>query len=238
QQLTLACPFWKFNTDKYHVCVTKKLTRVRDVKQHLKRSHTPEHYCQRCFKIFANEDSLRGHVSNPEGWTCLLNETGALDGISHEQSRNLHRKSAPGQTDENQWFAIWDILFPGKTKPRSAYMNPDMCEELSAFQEHLNYNAAQIVQDSLETAGFLWHLTTEEESQNLRRVVNEALYAMQQEWISNRTTMRPIASARHSHHQSHPGNSQPVRGLTTPTDSGIGLESQTDGSYRRPSTVP
>ncbi|KAG7040038.1 hypothetical protein JMJ77_0010278 [Colletotrichum scovillei] len=27
QQLTLACPFWKFNTDKYHVCVTKKLTR-------------------------------------------------------------------------------------------------------------------------------------------------------------------------------------------------------------------
>ncbi|KAI3539474.1 hypothetical protein CSPX01_08920 [Colletotrichum filicis] len=238
QQLTLACPFWKFNTDKYHVCVTKKLTRVRDVKQHLKRSHTPEHYCQRCFKIFANEDSLRGHVSNPEGWTCLLNETGALDGISHEQSRNLHRKSAPGQTDENQWFAIWDILFPRKTKPRSAYMNPDMCEELSAFQEHLNYNAAQVVQDSLETAGFLWHLTTEEESQNLRRVVNEAIYAMQQEWISNRTTVRPIASARHSHHQSHPGNSQPVRGLTTPTDSGIGLESQTDGSYRRPSTVP
>ncbi|KAK1455660.1 hypothetical protein CMEL01_04420 [Colletotrichum melonis] len=238
QQLTLACPFWKFNTDKYHVCVTKKLTRVRDVKQHLKRSHTPEHYCQRCFKIFANEDSLRGHVSNPEGWTCLLNETGALDGISHEQSRNLHRKSAPRQTDENQWFAIWDILFPGKTKPRSAYMNPNMCEELSAFHEHLNYNAAQIVQDSLETAGFLWHLTTEEDSQNLRRVVNEAIYAMQQEWISNRTTMRPIASARHSHHQSHPGNSQPVRGLTTPTDSGIGLESQTDGSYRRPSTVP
>ncbi|KAK1636374.1 hypothetical protein BDP81DRAFT_450269 [Colletotrichum phormii] len=141
------------------------------------------------------------------------------------------------KTDENQWFAIWEILFPGKPKPRSAYMNPDMCEDLSAFQEHLSNNAAEVVQQALETAGFLWHFTTEEESQHLRRVVDEALYAMQQEWLSSRTIVRPIASARHPHTQNYPRNSLPVGGLTTPTDSGIGLGSQTDRSYRRPSSA-
>ncbi|KAK1703488.1 uncharacterized protein BDZ83DRAFT_234188 [Colletotrichum acutatum] len=235
-RLTFACPFWKADYDKYHICATRVLTRVRDVKQHLKRNHTPAHYCQRCFEIFSNEDRLRGHVARGEGWACSINETGTLEGISHEQSKVLHKKSNPDFSDENQWFAIWEILFPTKTKPRSAYMNPNLGADLSAFQEHLSRHAAPAVHRALQEAGILLQ-STEDESQHVRRVVNEAIYGMQQEWISNRAIARPVANTRHSHPQNHPGNSRTVGELRTPADSAIGLGSQTDGSNRRPSNI-
>ncbi|KAK1990683.1 hypothetical protein LX36DRAFT_716600 [Colletotrichum falcatum] len=34
-----------------------------DVKQHLKRKHTPDDYCRRCLSIFRDEEGLTQHVS-------------------------------------------------------------------------------------------------------------------------------------------------------------------------------
>ncbi|KAK1659848.1 hypothetical protein BDP55DRAFT_636509 [Colletotrichum godetiae] len=94
------------------------------------------------------------------------------------------------------------------------------------------------VHRALETAGLLPGVTTEEESQHVRRVVNEAFYVMQQEWISSRTMVRGGANQRHSHSNIYRDNTRLVGRSRTPTaslpDSGIVMGPQNNTSSRSP----
>lgn len=222
QESTLACPFWKLDTLKHHNCARRKLTRVRDVKQHLNRNHTPKHYCQRCLRLFENDDALRQHVSDERGWSCPLATPDSLNGISHEQSRKLHRKSTSSQSDERQWFAIWEILFPRKARPRSAYMDPELSEDLQAFQEHLDSRAGPVLHEALESAGLLQGITTEEETILVQRVISQALFGMQREWLSSRTLISQAPNSASSFAQT-PSNIHAETPAASLADSGIAL---------------
>ncbi|OHE99958.1 hypothetical protein CORC01_04859 [Colletotrichum orchidophilum] len=231
QEPTLACPFWKLDPLQHHNCARRKLTRVRDVKQHLNRGHTPKHYCQRCLRLFADDYALCQHVSDENGWTCPLSAPDTLNGVSHEQSRKLHRKSAPSLSDENQWFAIWEILFPGKTRPRSAYMNPEISEDLEAFQQHLDSRAGPVLHQALELAGLLEGITTEEETQLVQRVISQALFRMQRDWLSSRSLIPQATNSVASFVQT-PRSNIHASSFGTPAassaDSGIALGPQND----------
>ncbi|KAK0374258.1 hypothetical protein CLIM01_08398 [Colletotrichum limetticola] len=194
-EVSLACPFWKSDPISYHECSRRKLTRVRDVKQHLNRCHTPKHYCQRCLRLFTNDNALREHVSAEGGWTCSRSDSDTLNGISHEQSRRLHQRSTPSTSDECQWFAMWEIIFPGKHRPRSAYMDHEISEDLAAFQEHLDSRAGPALHEALESRGFIPGLTTEEERQLVQGVISDVLYRLRQDWTSSRSV---IPQAPHS----------------------------------------
>ncbi|KAK1546867.1 hypothetical protein CPAR01_00834 [Colletotrichum paranaense] len=237
QELTLACPFWKLDTLKHHNCAKRKLTRVRDVKQHLNRNHTPKHYCQRCLRLFENDIALRQHVSDETGWSCTLATPDSLNGISHEQSRKLHKKSTSSQSDERQWFAIWEILFPGKARPRSAYMDPEISEDLQAFQEHLDARAGPVLHEALESAGLLQGITTEEETILVQRVISQALFGMQREWLSSRTLISQAPNSASSFAQTPRSNIHAGTPAASLADSGIALGQHTSfnvqptGSY-------
>ncbi|KAK1481851.1 hypothetical protein CTAM01_13786 [Colletotrichum tamarilloi] len=194
-EVLLACPFWKSDPISYHECSRRKLKRVRDVKQHLNRCHTPKHYCQRCLRLFTNDNALREHVSAEGGWTCSRSDSDTLNGISHEQSRRLHQRSTPSTSDECQWFAMWEIIFPGKHRPRSAYMDHEISEDLAAFQEHLDSRAGPALHEALESRGFIPGLTTEEERQLVQGVISDVLYRLRQDWTSSRSV---IPQAPHS----------------------------------------
>jgi hypothetical protein len=63
----------KLDPLKHRSCCVKQLSRIRDVKQHLSRRHTPDRYCQRCLETnFADEQSLDRHVNLN---TCLHSVT-------------------------------------------------------------------------------------------------------------------------------------------------------------------
>jgi hypothetical protein len=53
-----------------------------------------------------------------------------LDGISYQQRSRLSRKSTPNATKEDQWFAIWDILFAAHPRPNTVYMDIDLTREM------------------------------------------------------------------------------------------------------------
>jgi hypothetical protein len=130
-QKPFACPYLKLDPVNFMCCCPLKLTRIRDVKLHLARRHTAKWYCQRCkLTSFDNEEALEIHLR--EG-TCQYRDESMLDGVSLDKQRRLSQRSNPAFSKEDQWYTIWDILFPGQPRPSSVYVEP----ELSPYLTHL-----------------------------------------------------------------------------------------------------
>ncbi|KAK0613636.1 hypothetical protein B0T14DRAFT_282884 [Immersiella caudata] len=116
---TFACPFLKKDPIAHQQCCMFVLSRIRDVKQHLRRRHQMPIYCPRCVKIFDNEDDRDEHVVE---MNCPR-RPGKPDGITERQKKALSEKAPASQSPETQWFGIFKILFPDhETLPQSPYM--------------------------------------------------------------------------------------------------------------------
>lgn len=139
----IACPFMKLDPRKHKDCFSKKITNIGYVKQHLTRTHTPSLYCPRCFLIFDDEDLYEHHNSMIDA--CTRNPLKRLEGISLAQRSRLSQKSTG--SIESQWYAIWDILFPGQRQPSSIYVLCGQSQELALIREVAQRNGADIMRD-------------------------------------------------------------------------------------------
>ncbi|KAK3314013.1 hypothetical protein B0H66DRAFT_449378, partial [Apodospora peruviana] len=149
-QRFLACPYWKREPQRSRDCCKLKLKRIRDVKQHLHRRHTPGFYCEVCYAIFPDDDSHQDHILLSQ---CRRQPNTQLDGISHAQQRALSRKSNPSLTEEEQWFDIWKILFPAFQHPFSAYIDAELSADLCLFREHWQRTGHEVLLDTLRRHG-------------------------------------------------------------------------------------
>ncbi len=225
----LACPFWKANPDRYHRCFSLVLTRIRDVKQHLSRKHRPEFYCDRCSTIFRTEQDRREHVSNPAGRVCT--PSAQLDGISHYQQTQISRKSNPKLSDEQQWFALWDIVFPGRAPPASAYRIAGISEDMCAFRDSIAANdgaifeaAAQRMIDSGQWSEF--EMVSEEARRTIMRwLARDGLDLAFGEWIATR------ASSQSNSGTVSAQDATPA--VPSLTDSGVAVETEPPASESR-----
>ncbi|KAK8092769.1 hypothetical protein PG999_014356 [Apiospora kogelbergensis] len=134
--LVFACPFFKLDAHKHRACANFVLRRVRDVKQHLNRKHhTPKFYCARCYDIFGNAKERDEHT---RGVKCEYRENPHFEGITELQREQLmntkERKSSP----EEQWFTIWDILFPNDRRPRSVSRHSPQEEAVARLRDVWN----------------------------------------------------------------------------------------------------
>ena len=183
----LACPFWKQNPGKYRDCFRKKLFKINRVKQHLGRKHTPSFYCQRCMAIFSDSPTHHAHVKlDPP---CRPSDD-QLDGLSPQQSQEVRRRSKPGSTDTEQWFSIWDIAFPDSARPRSPYLDADLCEELHQFEGYWARHGSTILARELLGSSSLMILsmgTGEDTEAILRRVLADGLDQIVREWLLSRS---------------------------------------------------
>ncbi|KAH6896532.1 hypothetical protein B0T10DRAFT_583101 [Thelonectria olida] len=141
----LACPFWKLDCGKHWRCSNLRMKRIKDVKQHLWRSHTPEFYCERCFEEFEDSNSRRRHIMADQ--PCPANLDGRLDGVSHEQRTRLPKNLKRGRPDEEQWYGIWDILFENTPRPDSPYIGFESMQDFSQWREHCRERGPAIVTD-------------------------------------------------------------------------------------------
>lgn len=124
----LACPFSKLDGNRYHGCLKFELRRVKDVKQHISRKHsTPEFYCPRCWHTFPDRVRRDEHVRVA---SCEMKPAPPFEGISDQQREQLKRTVNRGATTVQQWYDVWDILFPGKDRPSSIYLGNFMEETL------------------------------------------------------------------------------------------------------------
>ncbi|CCF40528.1 hypothetical protein CH063_11070 [Colletotrichum higginsianum] len=136
--ITLACPFYKKDRQLHGSCYGKRLSRIRDVKQHLRRRHYMPIYCPMCYKNFSDETKRDNHMREI---ACERGTHLGPIGISQEQQGELSKRAPRQHTEEEQWYGIFDILFPDHPRPNSAYIDSsvitDVLELGGKGEEHL-----------------------------------------------------------------------------------------------------
>ncbi|KAK4038556.1 hypothetical protein C8A01DRAFT_17395, partial [Parachaetomium inaequale] len=145
----LACPFWKFDPDRHRKCgKLDNFFQVNRVKQHLTRNHAePKFYCDRCKTIFDGEPAYQYHLREAE---CMFKDWSSGDRfITRSQREKLHEKSK-AIPEPDRWFAVWHIIFPGHSPPRSPYIDIRLSDDLRRFRE---YATGPRVEVALRAAG-------------------------------------------------------------------------------------
>lgn len=148
-EVVFACPFQKYDPRKYHRCHKYTLTRIKDVKQHIYRQHTQSpYYCARCYKVFTTADDRDGHCRRAD---CEKRHPPQFEGISEEQRNDLKKSSPRKKPLQEQWYEVWDVIFPGRPRPQSAFIGNYVEEMVPLLRDLWNQNQAEIICGVIET---------------------------------------------------------------------------------------
>ncbi|CZR46172.1 uncharacterized protein FPRO_11619 [Fusarium proliferatum ET1] len=105
---TFACPYYRKEPERYLDCLNLKMLRISDVKQHLKRRHTFNYSCTRCFEGFLSSNTYEEHVLLK---SCPITECNNNYGLSPVAQQALKDRVDRSSSPERQWHEISRILF-------------------------------------------------------------------------------------------------------------------------------
>lgn len=145
-RLTFACPFCKKDPSRYRTCYRYILSRIRDVKQHISRCHRLPVYCPSCMDTFETE-ALRDEHSRAR--SCPTRPVVEFDGVTEEQKKLLARRISSRLSEEEQWYAVFDILFVGHPRPPSPYIDQQLSEEMHGFRDFAISQGPRIIRTHL-----------------------------------------------------------------------------------------
>lgn len=181
-----ACPFWKLDPSEYRGCFTLTLKDTSRVKQHLSRKHAPEFYCERCMAVFPDHGTHQAHIRSTP--ICHPRSQG-FAGITHQQQRQLSRKSKASLSERERWFAIWDIVVPGQPKPASPYIDSNLSEDLNRFREFAHSRGpAMIAAEMRDGNTGAPPLTEEQAALDLERAISRGFTFLFETWLAERTS--------------------------------------------------
>lgn len=122
--LRFACPYYKHDPIAHRFCLLRQtLTATNYVKQHLDRYHLPPIHCPTCGEVFKKRSERDEHIRD---LGCERRDF-SHPGMTLQQQEALKR-TARNVTQEQRWYAIWDILFPGEPRPASPYVKDPFVE--------------------------------------------------------------------------------------------------------------
>ncbi|KAF2816540.1 uncharacterized protein BDZ99DRAFT_353053, partial [Mytilinidion resinicola] len=180
KRLLLACPFNKKDPARYGRCHRVTLTKISFVKQHLSRKHQLPIYCSRCMSTFDTEAERDTHA---RASACELSPIVNLEGITEAQRKRLREKVPSGMNEEQQWFTIFDMLFPDfSPRPRTAYIDPDLSEELCSFRDFATNAGSGIMIQQLRDNGFIGDLCDSQISSLLETVITDGFQVIIERW--------------------------------------------------------
>ncbi|KAI1391471.1 uncharacterized protein F4822DRAFT_186923 [Hypoxylon trugodes] len=124
-----ACAFnvfddWKYSGSfslRYASCGNNGFDTISHYKQHIRRIHIL-HQCSRCEEIFRQQGDLETHLL--EDPRCEEKQFIRKDGLSQtewEAVKKAFEHPDDRYDDEKRWFRVWDVLFPGVTRPPDPY---------------------------------------------------------------------------------------------------------------------
>jgi len=176
---------------KHRNCGKHKLRKISYVKQHILRNHFRSNHCQRCFEVFSDGPSLDRHVGSAA--VCTRPPSAPEDWISYMQKDQLGRK-ARGKEDE-QWFAVWEILFPGLRRPASPYMDADLSTDLQEFREYCCNRGPVLLMELLDSQQ-VWSMSREQRRLVCAAVLQRGLEQTYEDWWSRRSPNPAAAASR------------------------------------------
>lgn len=130
----LACPFYKWKPHTHRQCRNKVLRKICRMKYHLWRGHLMPIHCDVCFMEFDNTQDRATHIRQRN---CELRDPKAWDCITEEQRAQIKRRVKTKMTEEEQWYEVYRILFPGDPVPDSPYIDGFLADEVIALQEFM-----------------------------------------------------------------------------------------------------
>lgn len=105
-----------------------------DSRQHVLRVHQIPVHCPRCSQVFATADERDIHFR--ETSVCTVQPAGVWDGVSETQKTQLAKRVSSKKSKEENWYLVYEILFPNSPKPDSPYIDDiQLSEELLALRE-------------------------------------------------------------------------------------------------------
>jgi len=147
-QALWACPFSKWKPLTYQACYAYTLKDISRVKQHLRRRHRIPLHCPICTMQFPSEAARDDHLRQR---SCREEERSLsqpIEGVTQAQQELLERRVDKSKTKEEQWYSIWDILFPGHSpRPASPHVDYGVSTQLRSFQEFLAADGLAIVNE-------------------------------------------------------------------------------------------
>lgn len=149
-----ACPFYKKDPYNHIECKKYTLVRVRDVKQHLHRRHSqPALYCPSCYQTFSSPPYRDDHIRSRSCRSRSPPTMDGLNGISPEAQRLLGHRVDRSLTPYDQWYCIWEILFPGEPRPRDPYLGTLFEENFDMMRNLWTQEGYDIVRELLQRRG-------------------------------------------------------------------------------------
>lgn len=127
----IACPFLKKSPERYRCCQKYSFQRIKEVKQHLRRRHMVNgFFCLRCQMPFESHSELMLHIK--QGRACKAQEP-LHDLITEHQRLLLQQYPSRGKSLEQQWYDVWDIIFPGLPRPKDIYVQTEAEETIKSL---------------------------------------------------------------------------------------------------------
>lgn len=210
-RLNLACPFAKKDPVRWRSCYRHELSKISYVKQHLYRVHLQSLYCHRCGRTYERQDDLSEHMRSAT--PCDVRSFAVPEGLTVEQRQRLSERLSSKLSDEQRWYAVFEIVFPGHPHPETPYVDPDMSEDLSSFRDHIARNGARIlVEEYRRVEGTC--------PSSLETTMQRGLEQISSSWLSLRSPY-PVgqpSSSRHLRSQTSSSQVGLAKAVETPAD--------------------
>ncbi|CAH0052603.1 unnamed protein product [Clonostachys solani] len=140
-----ACPFYRRHPTFHMDCMNRKLTRIRDVKQHVHRRHSRS--------------------------ACAAGDS---DAISAETGRELRRhRAGRTETPVAEWRNIWRILFKDEPQSRDPLLGTMVEETVQMIKEFWKNEGNQITEQFLKEKGVGANDTVQSNMSELFEVAHE-----------------------------------------------------------------
>jgi hypothetical protein len=113
------------------------------------RSHGKPIRCPRCQDKFDTRAALDYHIEDID---CISQPEMVDEGIDEAQAITLRKWARQWLTIEQQWFIIWNIVFPGVPEPSSPYVNDNNSSSMCEFREFCQREGSTIILGHLRTS--------------------------------------------------------------------------------------
>lgn len=181
----LACPYCKRDAHRHKKCCTLGWGKISHVKQHIYRAHSLPIYCPVCMEMF---DDVRSRDQHNRRRDCQAPDVIVEpDGITPDQREHLSRRVSSRLSEEEQWFSIWDYLFPDRPRPSSPYNDFELSEGMVEFRKFITSDAGtDVLLRNLRWVSTL--MSTPVDDEVLRQGLNSGLEEVFFQWAARRVT--------------------------------------------------
>jgi hypothetical protein len=151
---SFACPFYRRFPTLHKDCMNRKLTRIRDVKQHIMRRHIrTAFYCPTCYESYPSSRLSDKHIQSRccEPRPPPILDT--LDSNSKEVQDLVSYRANNSLTQEEKWHEIWRLLFREESSGKNAFLGTVTEETIGIIRDFWEQKSFQILPAYLATRG-------------------------------------------------------------------------------------